>query len=256
MRSGTSSALTEAPRSSPGRTMMDPVGSPRDKPSSVMSADAPMRRATSRNPHRVGLMPQSWIVSAWPLSSAAATKNAAEETSPGTTASNPGSCSQGARWRPLSFRSMRTPSALSILSVWSRDPIFPPILETPVARRAARRRQLFTCALGTGSSHEIGSRPPLPGKEAQGCELPRRPALDPCSHAAQRLDDPSHWPTDERIVTAQHREDVLPGKEPGEQPRRCAGVLRVQGPRRLGETAKPDSLDVDPVIGVRECHPE
>ena len=41
-------------------------GLPERELSSVMSADAPMRRTASRKPHRVGLMPQPLIVSVLP----------------------------------------------------------------------------------------------------------------------------------------------------------------------------------------------
>ncbi len=63
-----------------------------------------------------------------------------------------------------------------------------------------------------------------------GANLPALSSLDAGAHFPQGLHDPRHGAADEGIVTGEHRENPLPRKKPGKQPRGGPRVLRVQGP--------------------------
>ena len=182
---------------------------------------------------------------------AAATKNAAEETSPGTSMSKPGRRPAGCTTSVPPCASRLTPSARSILSVWSREPVFPPIREGPVARRAARRRLLFTWALGTGRSHESGCSSPVPGMKHSGANLP---ASLPSMRAPIRRRGSTTLPMglrEQRLVTGEHGKELLPRQEPRQQPRRRARVLGVEGPRGFGKPPQPDTRHLRARPGCR-----
>jgi hypothetical protein len=114
-----------------------------------------MRRRMPIHPARVGFTPTPRMRSSPPSAiTASATRNAADEGSPGTSRSSGGSGMRGssATRHPSSVSAplTRTPSARSIRSVWSReasgsvtDTGTPP--ESPASSTA-----LFTCALAVG----------------------------------------------------------------------------------------------------------
>ncbi len=83
--SGSSDASITVPRrSAPGATHSSPTGSPSSWPEGRVSVRTPIRSITLRKCSRLGFSPTPRTVSSEPVSAAAATRNAADETSPGT----------------------------------------------------------------------------------------------------------------------------------------------------------------------------
>ena len=120
----------------------------------------PIRAITSRNRVRVGLRPTSTIVIDEPVRAAAATKNAAEDGSPGTGAQNP-SCWKRRTETERSCRSTGAPRAANARSVWSRVRTASCTVVVPPASTPASSTALLTCALGTdGVTTAPSSDPP------------------------------------------------------------------------------------------------
>ena len=180
-------------------------------------------------------------------------KNEADETSPGTAASKPRSFSHGMRCRSdPSTVPMRTPSARSIRSVWSRDPILP--AEPRGIRRAERGQHQAALHLRAGYGKVPGQRTPDPrrreGSTAGRTFPPSRPSIRAPISRSGSTTRPMGRPTSDSspLSTANM---PLAGKKPAEQARCGAGVLRVQGACRLGEPAEPDAADAEPPSGLR-----
>ena len=153
MVAGISSAATSTPWSSEARAVTCPIGSPPMVRSTCVSRSAPIARKISSAPVRVGFRPTSAIVSWDPAIVVAATmKNSALEISPGISHSTPLGVCPPAIVVAVPVVAMSIPAAVNILSVWSRLCSGSVTVVCPLAFRAARRRQVFTCADAIGVS--------------------------------------------------------------------------------------------------------
>ena len=160
---GISCAGTSVARSDAGPACRSPTGSPQASVPLLLLMRAPIRSSTARNPVRVGLSPTPVIASAPDsASSAAPTRKAADDGSPGTWMSKGSIRPVGAKWTQPSRSSIPKPNAPSRRSEWSRER--PPGSRNESGCRAAmaaNSSEPFTWALETGSSHRSGpSAPP------------------------------------------------------------------------------------------------
>src|SRR5215207_5969149 len=208
--SGTSSASTVVPRSGPCATSRSLTGSPGEKPPSGSSSPpirAPIRSAIRRKPVRVQLTLTSRSTTHEPgTSSAAATKKAAEERSPGTSTASSSSGATGC--------------------VETRDQ------QARLHLRARDRRGVLDSLQRAAVDRERGE-----------AVLAR---LDAGAHQPQGLDHAAHRPGADRVVPVERPAVPGLRREPaGHQPNECPGVADVDRLRPLPCTAQADPVDDD-----------
>ena len=133
--------------------MTSPAGSPNSSRGLEIEMCAPMAVRMSSTPVRVGLSPTSDKVTREPGTiAAAASRNAADEMSPGSVPSR--GLSDVAGWTVSVSPAETTvaPMARSMRAVWSREGSGSCRVTGASAPSAASSRQLFTCAEATGST--------------------------------------------------------------------------------------------------------
>ncbi len=171
-------------------------------------------------------------------------KKAAEEMSPGTVISKPGTAGAGsARNRPSSTRT-RSPRAGSEHALG----VVPGTYPSADQRRAfGTERREDQGALHLGARHgqipAEGMQGPASRKEGERRERPPGPRLDAGAHGAERLHHPGHGPARERGVAGHHREEGQAGEHARQEPQGGARVAGVEHPRGLGEPAKAGAAD-------------
>ena len=256
--SGTSSGATAVPRRSPGVTRIVPHGSPRVVPSSRVSIRAPMRRTTSRNPSRVGFRPHPRTTSSRPETSAAATKNAADDTSPGTAISNDGirRPARPAAPRRGRVRRGRGPSrACARCGRANRCGRRCATAPRPAARRAPRRPS-------PGRSPRGGPRPggggcPVPGRKHSGSRVPPARASMRAPIARSGVTTRAMGRAESEASPTRVANRGRPASMPDSRRVVVPELPASSTARGLGEAAEADPADRQrPVRRFRHRHPE
>ena len=167
--------------------------------------------------------------------SAATTRKAALEASPGTRTVVPRSGVPPMTLAESPSRSTGTPKAASMRSVWSRLAAGSRTVVRPSACRPASSTAVFTCALATGRScARPRSRPPvivMRGLAVRG--------LDARAHGPQRRRHALERAPLQRGVARERGAERPPGERTGQHPDRRAGVAGVEHGRRRAPALEP-----------------
>ena len=154
---GASSGGTSIPVSGPATAVMSATGSPPTAPHMTMVRSAPIIASARSRPSRVGLTPTPRTVTRLPGTiSAATSRNAAAEMSPGTV-SRCGRSSASpvivmARPAGVSVQRSSAPKPASMRSLWSRVGTASITVVRPGAFNPASSKADFTCAEATGDT--------------------------------------------------------------------------------------------------------
>ena len=222
--SGSSSASIDVPMRPPvGSTRRSPTGSPSSSPVTSCSVRTPIRAITARKRVLVGLSPTRWRVSSPPVTAAAATRKAAEDTSPGRVPARP-PCWKEDTVTAFPERRTAAPRCSARRSVWSRVGAVSSTVVSPVGGETGeQQRALHLCARRSrpvADPVESGAHDAERGMTERG--------LDHGAHLPERLGHALHGSPAQALVPGQHALEPAGPEDTREQPHRGPGVATVE----------------------------